>query len=82
MEWAELFEGIPGRVFQGSFHGDTADEIELAALEEAEHVFGPGVPLAVVPCYQVYWAPVADQEVHGKRYSAAITVLAKNSAPV
>jgi hypothetical protein len=82
MEWAELFEGIPGRVFEGSWHGDNADEIELAALTEAEHVFGPGVPLAVVPCYRVCWAPREVQEISGKRYCAALTVLAKNSAPV
>ena len=82
MDWDELFDhpGLIGRVFDVKCHGDNTHEIELAALAEAEHVFGPGVALAVVPCYRVYWLSPDELEVTGKRYGAFVTVLAREPA--
>jgi hypothetical protein len=84
MEWEELFArmGLIGRVFDVRCHGDTAPEIEMAALEEAEHAFGPGVALAVVPCYRMFWLSLDELEITGKRYGAYITVLARSPSEV
>jgi hypothetical protein len=84
MDWDELFSqlGMPGRVFGVYAFGDDAGELELAALEEAEHAFGPGVPLAVAPCYRMSWCSLEEMEMTGKRYSAHIEVLARTAAPV
>jgi hypothetical protein len=77
IDWEELFEGLPPRSFVGWYHGDDAPEIELAALTEAEGAFGPGVALAVVPIYQMGWAPPGEAEITGKRYTAFVTVAAQ-----
>jgi hypothetical protein len=81
MDWEELFErmGLLGRTFGVRTYGDNTGELELAALEEAEHVFGPGVPLAVVPEYHVFWLTPDEMEITGKRYGAYIYVLARTA---
>jgi len=82
MNWEELFQqmGLAGRTFGVRTFGDNTGELELAALEEAEHVFGPGVPLAVVPEYHVHWLDLDEIEITGKRYGAYLHVLAKTAA--
>lgn len=82
MNWEELLGPLPGRTLGVKAFGDDADELELAALEEAEHAFGPGVPLGVVPCYHMYWLGLDEIEITGKRYGAYIHVLAPAVAPL
>ena len=41
------------RTFTISVAGDTADEIDLFALDEARRVFGPDVPLAIDHSYLI-----------------------------
>ena len=80
-DWDEIFRGIPGRTFSVTCFGDNVDEIEMAALTEAEHVFGPGVALAVIPTYHIHWTSMQDQEVTGKRYVGHMYVLARPRVP-
>jgi hypothetical protein len=57
--------------------GDTADEIELSALDEARRVFGPDVPLAIDRSYLI--VPVENtsataEAAGGKGYTASVDV--------
>jgi hypothetical protein len=57
--------------------GDTADEIELFALDEARRVFGPDAPLAVDRSYLIVRVEVtsATAEVAGgKGYTASVDI--------
>lgn len=65
----------PRRIFHTTVCGDTAEEIELAALDAAREFFGPAPRLQVVPDYQVCGVP--DNSPHaetGKRYVAGVRV--------
>lgn len=46
-------DGTLGRRISVRAFGDTADEIELYALDEARLVFGADVPLEIVRDYQI-----------------------------
>jgi hypothetical protein len=57
--------------------GDTADEIELFALDEARRVFGPDIPLVIDRSYAIF--PVEDGRIgappaDGKAYTASVDV--------
>ena len=61
----------PGRILVVTVLGDTADEIEMAALDAAREFFGPDRQLAVVPDYMVSSIGPADRaewRETGKRY--------------
>jgi hypothetical protein len=67
----------PGRVMHVYVWGDTADEVELAALDKAREFFGPDRQLEVVLGYHVWTidrssSPEAQES--GKRYSSSIIV--------
>ena len=69
--------GAPGRILYVEVFGDTADEIELAALDRAREFFGPGPQLAVIPAYRVLGidrtgSPEAQES--GKLYRAGVDV--------
>jgi len=69
----------PGRTMATHVCGDTADEIELAALTEAREVFGPYRLLAVIPSYRIYKIDASSSARHresGKRFEASVTVRA------
>jgi hypothetical protein len=62
-----------GRSFTAFVYGDTANEMELAALDQARAFFGETVQLTIVKDYGVGSAqghPGAD----GKRYCGAVRV--------
>jgi hypothetical protein len=65
----------PGRLLHLTAYGDTADEIELAALDQARTFFGPDRQLEVIHDYQVTgtW-PEDKPEAAGKRFTAGIRV--------
>jgi hypothetical protein len=56
--------------------GDTADEIELSALDEARRVFGPDVPLAIERSYLIVRVENTSQAPNagGKAYTASVDV--------
>ena len=67
----------PGRIMHVYVWGDTADEIELAALDKAREFFGPDRQLMVNPGYHVWTidrssSPEARES--GKRYSSSMIV--------
>ena len=69
--------GPLGRTISVRAFGDTADEIELFALDEARRVFGADIPLAIILNYQINsvdptssLAPFAG----GKGYCASVMV--------
>ena len=65
----------PGRVMHVYVWGDTAEEIELAALDKAREFFGPDRQLAVIPDYQVSSiGPHGPFRESGKRYTAGVRV--------
>jgi hypothetical protein len=73
----ELGGAVKGRTFRDSVYGDSAAEIEIAALSAAQEFFGDGVPLAVVPDYEtVPLGGYAQALCGGKKYAAAVTVRA------
>lgn len=59
-----------GRLFSGSAVGDTADEIELAALDKARAFFGPDVRLEVVRNYAI----VTNWTLTTGKYAAVVNV--------
>lgn len=67
----------PGRILWVVAYGDTADEIEMAALDAAREFFGPDRRLAVIPDYQVSsigpHSPARDR-ASGKRYVTSAKV--------
>jgi hypothetical protein len=56
--------------------GDTADEIELFALDEARRVFGPDVPLAIDRSYLIVRVEATSlaPSAGGKTYTASVDV--------
>jgi hypothetical protein len=56
--------------------GDTADEIELFALDEARRVFGPDVPLAIDRSYLIVRVEATSlaPSAGGKTYTASVDI--------
>lgn len=76
-EHTEQQDGTLGRSIRILVFGDTADEIELYALDEARRVFGADIPLEIERSYQIN--PVGSHgplipQADGKRYSASVRV--------
>jgi hypothetical protein len=68
---------IEGRCISMRVFGDTASELEFAALDEARAVFGEDVRLEIEPSYRIN--PVAgllDSKAGGKKYVTTIRVWA------
>jgi hypothetical protein len=66
-----------GREVEVLVFGDTADELELAALDEARPFFGDAVRLEVVRDYRalaVLPNGVFAARANGKKYQANVTV--------
>jgi len=64
-----------GCVIHTSVCGDTAEEIELAALDDAREFFGPDRRLEVVADYQVTRCnPGTSHAGHGKKFAAGVRV--------
>jgi hypothetical protein len=61
----------PRRSLNATFEGDSANEIELAALDEARKLFGSGIQLRIMPDYTVFMSANPDR----KRYGATVTVV-------
>ena len=66
-----------GRVMRALAFGDTATEVELAALDEARVFFGTDLQLRVVSDYMVF--PVLPNEAlseqaGGKKYRSSVLV--------
>jgi len=67
----------PGRILHVYVCGDTANEIELAALDEARAFFGSDRRLAVIPAYRIHAtasSTILEIRKSGKRYVAGIDV--------
>jgi len=70
----------PSRVINVFVPGDTVDEIELAALDEARAFFGADRKLEIVRNYEVHAvSPGSRLAESGKKYSAALKVRAIES---
>jgi hypothetical protein len=71
-----------GRTFNARVAGDTAEEIEFAALDEARKFFGPDVQLEVVKDYSVI-AMVGGHPLDkdGKKYLAGGGVQVRTIEP-
>jgi hypothetical protein len=67
-----------GRILHVTVHGDNANELELAALDEARGFFGPDVHLEVVNDYQVTGTSEFDKDANGRKYIAGMRVRALN----
>lgn len=64
-----------GRTFGVSVAGDTADEIELAALDAAREFFGDSRQLEVVRDYRAFPVGlIAGHAQSGKKYSAEVRI--------
>ena len=61
-----------GRTLNVTVFGDTADEIELAALDKARAFFGDGRQLEIVPDYKVSGTVSSDGT--DKKYRAVVNV--------
>lgn len=61
------------RTFAVFVNGDSADEIELAALARAREFFGSGVALAIRPNYRARTVD-AHEDTGGKAYRARVEV--------
>jgi hypothetical protein len=76
-EYTDRETRSPGREVSVFVFGDTADEIELAALDEARPFFGHHAQLTVIPAYKAVTVlpngPYAGQAA-GKKYQATVTV--------
>lgn len=73
-EGTEARQETPGRMIVTSVNGDTADEIELAALDAARECFGREVRLEVVRDYLVTSLGVTSGRIVGKKYTAHVKV--------
>jgi hypothetical protein len=65
---------VQGRIFQVTVYGDTAAEIEVAALTAAQEFFGDGVPLEVVQDYKISGTIPSDGS--DKKYRVGVKVRA------
>jgi hypothetical protein len=67
---------LHGRSIEVLAFGDTANELELAALDEARKFFGKDRQLEVVPSYKAFRPIVAQlvERADGKAYYATICV--------
>jgi len=63
-----------GRTLRVRVFGDTADEIEMAALDRAREFFGDGPVLEGVRSYQVMVCVTGNEVATGKRYVASVEV--------
>ena len=66
-----------GRSIEVLASGDNADEIELAALDEARKFFGKDIRLEVVRDYRVFDVrpgSALEAKAAGKGYQATVTV--------
>jgi hypothetical protein len=67
-----------GRQVRTEVFGDTAAELELAALDDARKFFGTDLQLEIAPGYTAFArgkdTPDATRNAAGKRYFAAVTV--------
>jgi len=63
-----------GRDLTMMAYGDSAPEIEMAALDAARKVFGDDVRLVPVRKYSVTVAGQGEANPAGKKYRASITV--------
>jgi hypothetical protein len=61
-----------GRILNVTVFGDTADEIELAALDEARTFFGDSRQLEIVPDYKV--SGTIPHDGTDKKYRAGVNV--------
>jgi hypothetical protein len=71
----------PSRTMTTHVCGDTADEIELAALTKAREAFGPYRLLSVIPSYRIYeidGSSTAKHRESGKRFDASVIVRAED----
>lgn len=69
--------GTLGRKITVTAFGDTADEVELYALDEARRFFGVDIPLEIVRDYQTHRLGPATslaKDAGGKAYVATVTV--------
>lgn len=65
----------PGRLMNVTVYGDTAEELELAALDQARKFFGSDPRLEVVRDYQVTGViPGNHTDANGKLYVAGMRV--------
>lgn len=70
-------DGTLGRRLRVRAFGDTADEIELFALDEARRVFGQDVPLEIDRSYLIVRVEVTSavaEAAGGKGYTAPVDV--------
>jgi hypothetical protein len=73
----ELGGQVKGRIFTVTVYGDTASEIEIAALAAAQPFFGDGVPLEVIQDYMVSRTTPHEQAKAGdKKYVTWVRVRA------
>lgn len=72
----ELADAARGRIFRVTCYGDTASEVEGAALAAAQEFFGGAVPLEVVQDYMAGYAASGDPKSGGRKYTAAVSVRA------
>ena len=61
-----------GRTLNVIVFGDTADEVELAALDEARTFFGDARQLEIVPDYKI--SDTIPQDGTDKKYRGAVNV--------
>jgi len=62
-----------GREILVTAYGDTAEEVELAALDDARAAFGAGVQLEIERAYRLF--PTRDgRETAGRQYHADVLV--------
>jgi len=61
----------------GSIYGNTPEEMEMAALNQARSFFGTDVPLEIVRTYRVVNAPehASASNPDGKSWYAAIIIV-------
>jgi hypothetical protein len=65
----------PGRTINIKVYGDTADELELAALGKAREFFGADRQLTVIPDYLASRVtPMDAEQADGKQYIAEVRV--------
>lgn len=69
---------VRGRIFRETVFGDSASEIEVAALTAAQEFFGDGVPLEVMQDYAAMGTTPIDRagSADGKKYVAYVGVRA------
>lgn len=67
-----------GRTFTAKAYGDTPEELEFTALEQAQEFFWEGEPLQIINDYNAIGASSANELAKGKKYFALVRVRAVN----